>query len=116
MKHIARMVVMAIAFASLLSASPLLAQRVTEPDEKPAPTEQSLFCAFACWLSGSGAGLVGCSCDVDGNDLCIHKTVKRYGIANKGEVARNYCLNCCDGISEYGANACVALCNSDFPD
>jgi hypothetical protein len=116
MKHIVRMVVMAVAFVCFFSASPLLAQRVTEPDEKPAPTDQSLFCEFACWLAGSGASLVGCSCNADANDLCIHKTVERYGSANKGEVARNYCLGCCDGISEYGANACIALCNHDFPD
>ncbi|GEM_PF-4100311 len=60
MKHIVRMVVMAVAFVCFFSASPLFAQRVKEPDEKPAPTDESLLCRLACW--GGIGGLFGCDC------------------------------------------------------
>lgn len=60
MKHIVRMVVMAVAFASLLSASPMLAQRVTEPEQKPAPVDDdSWYCFMVCWAGPA----LGCRCD-----------------------------------------------------
>ncbi len=123
MKHIVRMVVMAVAFASLLSASPLFAQRVKEPDEKPAPSEQSLWCTFACFLGGEVGGFAGCdcsnpwgwvsslACDVQTQDASKDKGWTR---PQKYQICNTCCEFHYDGVFDADYKACSALCIESF--
>lgn len=118
MKRIARMVVMVAAFVSLLSASPLLAQRVTEPDERPAPVDNDpwycslLFCSGPSthwWCPESCAGSEGGV----SSEICAVKTEKYEGSL---DAKRDFCLACCAGIKPTSpdCNACTGHCLSYY--
>lgn len=111
MKHIIRMVVIAIAFASLLGASPLLAQHATEPDEKPAPVDNDpWYCGLIC-LAGN---YVGCQCGG-----APDPTTCRRGCQDALYIGMNRCSRydpadarfaaCIQGAEE-GFDDCMAAC------
>ena len=112
MKHIVRIAVVAVVLASLLGSSPLLAQRVKEPDVKPAPVDNDpWYCGIVC-LVGS---YFGCVCGGATDPTACLRGCQEVLYTEMGKCAKSYqesdpeYANCIRFVNEWN-DRCQATC------